>query len=344
MSSPNQRHDLHELPVDQIPGVEVHQRVGAARHEDAEPLPIQLRRADLVPVDAIAAVVAPARGIAALDPVDARDLLPGHPVEHGEVFGAFQDESAVGDRGRFLRGRVRRHLERHLRLAVAVEVAGDERRPPDAHVHVPPEVVAPHERAGPAVVRLELERVGAGADGAGIQPVSRAWLLDDVVEHAVPVEIADADAVEQVIALQLDGAHAVGRRARTERRGLRRRQFTPVDHAADKPGVLLVHRGRRVHQVRAGGDRPGVDLDGSAVRRAPVDVEGDARWIRFQQPPADIRLAGIVRHRDQPAIERLFRWRGSGHQTGHQQDTDPGAPVSHRFAPAARIRSAARRV
>jgi hypothetical protein len=161
---------LHELAVNQIPGVHVHEGVGPARDQDAQSFSVELRDADLVSVDTIPAIVAPAHGIAAFDPVSARDFLPRHAVQNGDVLRPFEDKPAIGD-GRVLPGRrVRRHLQRDLGLPVAIEITGNERRPPDAHVHVPAEVVAPHERAGPAVVGLQLEGVGLSRMVPGSSP------------------------------------------------------------------------------------------------------------------------------------------------------------------------------
>ena len=205
-----------ELSAGQIPGVDVHQGVGAARDQNALPFSVELRHADLIAVDAIAACVAPARRIAALDPVGARDLFARHAIQHDEILRAVEHEPAFCDDGFLPRGRVRRHLQRHFGLAVAVEIARDERRPPDAHVHVPSQIVPPHERASPPVVGLELERVWTRTNCAGIEPVPRARLLDDVIEHAIAVEVTDADTVELIVPLQLDRADAVGGSIRAE--------------------------------------------------------------------------------------------------------------------------------
>src|SRR5690606_6894325 len=103
------------------------------------------------------------------------------------------------------------HLQRDLGAPIPVEVPGDLRCPPDTHRHVPTEVVPPHELAGAAVVRLELEGIRAVADRPRIQSMTGSRLLDDVVEDAIAVEVADSDPVEEVVALQRDRPHLVWR-------------------------------------------------------------------------------------------------------------------------------------
>jgi hypothetical protein len=105
------------------------------------------------------------------DPVDLIDELAGFAGVDAEPLGTFEGVASAGARQRFLQGRgVGLGAEADLGFVIAVEIADDHRRPPDAHVDVPTEVDPPHELAGLSVVAVELVGVAADADPPGSLP------------------------------------------------------------------------------------------------------------------------------------------------------------------------------
>ena len=86
-------------------------------------LAVELRQADLIAVDPVAALVAPARRVASFDPSARAISLPVMPFSTMRYSGP-SITNPFGDNRFLSRGRVGRHIQRDLGFSVAIEVAG----------------------------------------------------------------------------------------------------------------------------------------------------------------------------------------------------------------------------
>ena len=176
-------------------------------------------------------------------------------------------------------------------------------------VDVPAEIDAPHERAGPTVVGVDLVRVRARHAPPRIDLPD--GMLDDEIVGAITVEVANADAI--------DGADVVAHLQRAIRRGLRvcgnghavrRALLAAIHDQRDPPGVFALARGGGIEEIgRAPHRLRREPLRRSACRR-PVHVEGALLGIGVEQPPRQVHARAFERRHHEAAIQSLGNPRG----------------------------------
>ena len=280
-----------ELAVAEAIGVHDHLAVGAALHDHAGRLAVEVRERDLV-ARGVVVVVEHVLGRGARDPRRRADVFAGESVDDRKVFGAVLDASVwIAEVGRERRG-----LGDHLGLSVAVEVGHDERRVPDAHLDVPAEVAPPEEASGGRVC-LELVRVLRGLPHEVPRVGAAGWGLDDVVVRAVAVEVAHGHGRHCGVCVRQREAHA---RDAADLLAAHGREALAVE------GVL----GRAVGEARQEevgrlDDGRRIDLLRAAAC-APPEVEADVCGVALEETPRDVRAARRD-GRDESAVQLLAR-------------------------------------
>jgi hypothetical protein len=335
------------LPPAEVPGRQSGAAVIAAGEDQAGPLSVQIGRARQEAVGAVGVAVAPDLGhlldrgsvgarIARGRVGGAGQGLARQAVEHGQVFGTFEDAAldaghlrAVGQDGgagpvglgpftaalapvdvrvaEHLAGPVRRAVagaHGHLGLAVAVQVIDLELGVVRAGPDVVAQVDAPQS---PALQRVGVDEHVAGIAAEGVVlGVGRVPLEDDLVA-AVAVQVADAGVVGGVGIGLAAGRDAVGRWLEGDAQiavgpdlgRLAGRAFLAADHGADSVGGGRI--AGLVDEIGGAGQGRGVQL-----RPVSIEVEGGLDRIVAQQPPTDQHATAVDgRHGDQASVESL---------------------------------------
>ena len=247
-------------------------------------------------------MIGPVLGPATLDPIDLGDFLAGVARIDRQVLRPLEDEASSAVERLFTARRVGRRSQTDLRFSVAIEIADDHRRKPDAVIHVPPKVDAPQEGPGLPVVAINLvalfaRHLTSWIDGA-------RWMLDDEVVGAVGIEIADTHAIHAShVVAKRDGLVSGERSARPDVPG-RGGELAPVHHRRDAPSAIRKLRLDRGPEIGRRYDR---------LWRQPrlaglggtVDVEPYVAWIGVEQAPAQIDSTSLSHHRDHTPIEPL---------------------------------------
>jgi hypothetical protein len=145
-------------------------------------------------------------------------------------------------------------------------------------VDIPPEIDAPHEGAGSAVVAIDLVRVAAWHLTAWIDRAGR--MLHDKVVGAVAIQIADAYAIDALhVVSQLHGVIAA-HRWRRPRRATVVGTLDAIYDRDDTPSARPASGGTRVHET-------GLACNGFAVIESGAPATCDTR----QPMPRTVRRA-----------------------------------------------------
>ncbi len=283
-----------QLAVMELVGDHDHHVVGAAIHYDAGRLPVEVGDTHQVPRGDVVGREEVAGG-----PVHPRKLLAGHAVKDRQPLRALSDATIRVTGIAFGSG-----LRDDLRPPVTIQIMHQVGRVPHTALNAPAEVLPPEEGA---VGEVGLELVGVGAcvpvELVGVHVLVR--LLNDEVVAAIAVEVADADLLAAIVALQRDGQVKPGLLGRGRRCLVRRPTFGASGDCAHNVVVLRARYRALIHEVASVGDR----LFGQPLRllalHPPVDVEAYILRIIGQQPPADVDAVAIHRRRHEAAVHSV---------------------------------------